>query len=37
MKQLFCHYVSIEDEKNTFELNEVPINEGQNYPLNQKK
>ena len=37
MKQLFCHYGSIETEINTFELNEVPINGGQNHPLNQKK
>ena len=37
MKQLFCHYGSIEAEINTFELNEVPTNEGQNHLLNQKK
>ena len=37
MKQLFCHYESIETEINTFELNEFPINERQNHPLNQKK
>ncbi len=37
MKQIFCHYGSIEAEINTFVLNQVPIYEVQNYPLNQKK
>jgi|TARA_X000000368_G_scaffold296056_1_gene235637 hypothetical protein len=37
MKQLFCYYGYIETEINTFELNEFPINERQNHPLNQKK
>jgi len=37
MKQLFCYYGYIKTEINTFELNEFPINERQNHPLNQKK
>tara|TARA_B100000886_G_scaffold330049_1_gene280079 strand:- start:191 stop:304 length:114 start_codon:yes stop_codon:yes gene_type:complete len=37
MKQLFCYYGYIETEIKTFELNEFPINERQNHPLNQKK
>ncbi len=37
MKQLFSYYGSIETEINIFELNEFPINERQNHPLNQKK
>ena len=35
MKQLFCHYGSIEAKMNTLKLNEVPINEVQNHSLNQ--